>query len=197
MIADLAESLTHTHHLLCYLLYQQAESGASTPTSDADNTTTTTLAAASTTADLEEFHNNLVIVLEGLSQNAAVLLVQHDIVLSHLLPALLGQLAAEDGDVRLVCLRAFIDIITHYITQPELYEAPLGPPSSPSINAQSSKLPSSSSSLLNHGGEGEASSRTFTKKINDLIEKLLLPRYAEILNDADPIPMYLITISFR
>jgi hypothetical protein len=173
-IADLAESLTHTDSLHSFLLHHQADP-APTPANDSDNTTTA-LAAAAVTTELEEFHHNLVIVLEGLSQNAAVLLAQYDTVVLHLLPALLGQLAADSGDVRLVCLRAFIDIITHYITQPELYEAPLAPPS-PSTN------------LTKLNAENDVC-RASTKKINDLIEKVLLPRYSEILNDADPIPMY-------
>lgn len=169
-IVDLAESLTHTGHLLSFL---QSDPNISSPP-DPDS-----VAVANLASELEEFHHNLVIVLEGLSQNATVLVEQHDVVVSHLLPALLGQLAADSGDVRLVCLRAFIDITTHYISQPELYESPMAPPASPST--QLGKLSLS---------DRDDVSKTSTKKINDLIEKLLLPRYSEILNDADPIPMY-------
>ena len=69
-IADLAESLTHTSVLLsCLLGVQQADACSPPSSSDADNTNTAALAAASTVHELEEFHNNLVIVLEGLSQN--------------------------------------------------------------------------------------------------------------------------------
>lgn len=200
-IADLAESLTLVDALIATL---RPDPSASTAVSDADSMTTTALAATSVLADLEEFHHNLGIVIEGLSQNAAVLLAQHAVVVSHLLPALLGELGADNGDVRLACLRAFIDIITHYITKPELYDPTLTHPSLPATTTNMNRLSLSSSGGSTNNNvnvntnntntstntNNSEECRSSTKRINDLIEKLLLPRYAKILNDADPIPMY-------
>lgn len=66
-ITDLAESLTHAGHLLSLL----EPDPVPVPATDPDS-----VAIAALVVELEEFHHNLVIVLEGLSQNATVLVDQ-------------------------------------------------------------------------------------------------------------------------
>ncbi len=171
-ISDLSESFTLTDVVLSVLLNQQ---GGELTDQDSTTTSTTSLTIASVIKEFEGFHKNLVIVIEALSQNAAALVAQHNVVVSLLLPALLNQLSTDNGDVRLGCLRAFIDIITHYITQPDIYDVTLSTTSNNKLT-----LPNTENDNC----------RNSTKKINDLIEKLLLPRYPKILDDADPIPMY-------
>eukprot|EP00741_Cyanophora_paradoxa_P004814 tig00000829_g4671.t1 len=111
---------------------------------------------------LPDFKRIVLLIVEALSQHAAVLVAHQDAVLSHLLPTLCSLLDSENGDTRFLCLKMLSDVLVLYINHSNLYD------------------PSSR----------EASMVTATRKIDDLIGNYVLPKYKFILSDEDPLPLY-------
>ncbi len=111
----------------------------------------------------DEFQSHLLLILEAISQNPSAISSQQSSVILHLLPALLGILfKSENGDTRFLCLKIFIDVIS------ELYGQPV---------VQS----------LTHGSSNENVNQ---KNLHALITKQLLPNYAKLLKEEDPIPPF-------
>jgi serine/threonine-protein kinase ULK4 len=69
----------------------------------------------------DDFKGTLLLVLEAISQNPALLVPQHEHVIQHLLPSLISLLKSESGDTRFLCLKIFIDVLTEFMSQPGLY----------------------------------------------------------------------------
>lgn len=93
----------------------------------------------------------------------------------YLLPALLRRMQSTSCgvDERLLCLRSFIDITSHYLSVPEIYDT-----------SQLQATPSDQVATV------PPNTLASTRKLNEVIENHLLPQCIGILTDADPIPMY-------
>lgn len=69
----------------------------------------------------DDFKGTLLLVLEAISQNPALLAPQHEHVILHLLPSLISLLKSESGDTRFLSLKIFIDVLSEFMSQPSLY----------------------------------------------------------------------------
>ncbi len=69
----------------------------------------------------EEFKSTLLLILEAISQNPAILVPETSSTLQHLLPTILNLLQSSNGDTRFLCLKIFIDVLSEFLSHPNLY----------------------------------------------------------------------------
>uniref|UniRef100_A0A7S0S6G9 Protein kinase domain-containing protein n=1 Tax=Chlamydomonas leiostraca TaxID=1034604 RepID=A0A7S0S6G9_9CHLO len=116
---------------------------------------------------MQEFRTTLMHVLEAICQQTELVLLHHQAMLDHMLPALCEVVGSnsENGDLRFFCLRMVSEVLQLFLMDGELY----GVPGAPTADQQT----------------GIA-----TAAIDALLTQSVLPLIPRLLRDDDPMPLY-------
>eukprot|EP01062_Namystynia_karyoxenos_P002395 TRINITY_DN10851_c0_g1_i1.p1 TRINITY_DN10851_c0_g1~~TRINITY_DN10851_c0_g1_i1.p1 ORF type:complete len:1341 (+),score=523.18 TRINITY_DN10851_c0_g1_i1:181-4203(+) len=112
------------------------------------------------------------LMAEALAQEGGALRKHHQAVTRQLLPVLARLLASENGDTRFMSLKIFIDVLTHFFADPDIY------PASPSPSGGAASA------------DGAPPAGSTAAELDSILLTQLFPRLPALLDDEEPIPLY-------